>query len=64
MASEPVTAELLYGTTDPFVHPLVLPAWARRVPLLADAIDAGHAKRRAAGLPVDGSVQVDREVES
>lgn len=64
MAGESVTAELLYGTTDPYEHPLVLPSWARRVPLLADAIDKGHAKRRGAGLPVDGSVPSDRGEES
>lgn len=63
MAGESVTAELLYGTTDPFEHPLVLPAWARRVPVLASAIDAGYAKRHAAGLPVDGSVPASREEE-
>jgi hypothetical protein len=47
--------ELIYGTTDPYEHPLVLPAWARNVPLLADLLDDGYSLRRAAGLPIDGS---------
>lgn len=61
MTQRPATPELLYGTTDPYEHPILLPAWARRMPILADAIDEGHAKRRAAGLPVNGRIPTGRE---
>ena len=55
-------SELLYGTTDPHETPLVMPARPRQVPELAKQIDDGYALRRAAGLPIDGSVPVvDRE---
>lgn len=52
-------SELLYGTTDPYEQPLVMPAWARDVPLLAKQIDDGYTLRRAVGLPVDGSFPDD-----
>jgi len=47
--------ELLYQTTDPYEVPLVMPMWARTVPILAEKIDAGYEQRRAAGLPIDGT---------
>lgn len=43
--------ELLYFTGGALEVPLVLPGWARNIPQLAEAIDAGHALRDAAGLP-------------
>lgn len=55
-SAQPPVSELLYQTTDPCEPPLIMPAWARRVPLLAERIDTGHAMRRDAGLPVDGSL--------
>jgi hypothetical protein len=47
----PPVPELLYFTASPCEVPLVLPAWARSNPVMAAAIDAGHALRAAAGLP-------------
>lgn len=38
--------ELLYGTSDPNEMPLVMPAWARKVPSLAAKIDAGYELHR------------------
>lgn len=43
--------EVLYFTGSPLEVPLVLPGWARNLPTVAAAIDAGHALREAAGLP-------------
>lgn len=54
--AESLPPELLYSTTDPYEIPLVMPAWARSVPALAERIDDGYALRRGAGLPVDGSL--------
>lgn len=52
--------ELLYGTSDPTEMPLVMPAWARKVPVLAALIDAGYELHRRGheiaaerGIPVD-----------
>lgn len=61
-AIEPLrAAELLYSTTDPYETPLVMPAWAREIAAIAKQIDDGYDLRRAAGLPVDGSLPDDWE---
>jgi hypothetical protein len=39
------TPELLYQTTDPCEIPLVMPTWARTVPVLAALIDEGYRMR-------------------
>ena len=38
--------ELLYGTSDPNEIPLLMPAWARKVPERAAKIDAGYELHR------------------
>lgn len=39
-------SELLYQTSDPCETPLVMPTWARKVPILAAKIDAGYELHR------------------
>lgn len=53
-------AELLYQTSDPSETPLVMPTWARKIPVLAALIDAGYELHRRGheiaaerGIPVD-----------
>lgn len=49
-------SELLYGTTDPYEEPLIMPAWVRSIPMIAKRIDDGYELRRSAGRPIAGSL--------